>query len=127
MLRVCWHGQEFVELVRQERMLEAIAYSRQHLSPWSDLYQADLQRALAALAFRAGVLLPHHLAACASVACLASENSCACPLPVEVHAQLLQSVCPTAGRVVTPDLPQRDATESRKFLLSDLHGKGQAQ
>lgn len=50
------HGQEFVELVRQERMLDAIAYSRQHLSPWSDLYQADLQRALAALAFRAGAL-----------------------------------------------------------------------
>ena len=48
------HCQEFVELVRQERMLEAIAYSRQHLSPWSDLYQAELQRALAALAFRAG-------------------------------------------------------------------------
>ena len=47
-------AQEFVELVRQERMLDAIAYSRQHLSPWSDLYQADLQRALAALAFRAG-------------------------------------------------------------------------
>ena len=39
-------------------MLEAIAYSRQHLSPWSDLYQADLQRALAALAFRAGNFLP---------------------------------------------------------------------
>ena len=50
------HGQEFVELVRQEQMLDAIAYSREHLSPWSDLYQADLQRALAALAFRAGAL-----------------------------------------------------------------------
>ena len=49
-------AQEFVELVRQERMLDAIAYSRQHLSPWSDLYQADLQRALAALAFRAGAV-----------------------------------------------------------------------
>ena len=47
-------AQEFMELVRQERMLEAIAYSRRHLSPWADLYQADLQRALAALAFRAG-------------------------------------------------------------------------
>lgn len=47
-------AQEYVELARQERMMEAIAYSRQHLSPWSDLYQADLQRALAALAFRAG-------------------------------------------------------------------------
>ena len=34
--------------------MDAIAYSRQHLSPWSDQYQADLQRALAALAFRAG-------------------------------------------------------------------------
>ena len=49
-----WCPQEFVELARQERMLEAIAYSRRHLSPWADLYQADLQRALAALAFRAG-------------------------------------------------------------------------
>lgn len=75
------YDQEFVELVRQERMLEAIAYSRQHLSPWSDLYQADLQRALAALAFRAGTLLSPHLAACVSMACLASEIPCACSLP----------------------------------------------
>lgn len=58
-----------MELVRGERMLEAIAYSRKHLSPWAELYQADLQRALAALAFRSGAMpsppflhAPHALA-----------------------------------------------------------------
>ena len=71
-------------------MLEAIAYSRQHLSPWSDLYQADLQRALAALAFRAGVLLPHPLAACnISMACLVSENPCTCFLPRAMCSDVL--------------------------------------
>ena len=64
-------GQEFVELVRQERMLEAIAYSRQHLSPWSDLYQADLQRALAALAFRAG-------APCLAISRLRCQRAACC-------------------------------------------------
>jgi macrophage erythroblast attacher len=62
------HVQEFVELVRQERMLDAISYSRTHLSPWAPLYQADLQRALTALAFKAGT-------ACAPYAALFSDTA----------------------------------------------------
>lgn len=61
-----WLVQEFVELVRQERMLDAIAYSRKHLAPWAGQYQAELQRALTALAFKAGTQ-------CAPYAALFSE------------------------------------------------------
>ncbi len=43
-LCTCLHAQEFVELVRGERMMEAIAYSRRHLSPWAPLYQARRAR-----------------------------------------------------------------------------------
>ncbi|CAL8462971.1 g2505 [Coccomyxa elongata] len=60
--------QEFVELVRQERMLEAIAYSRKHLAPWAGQYQAELQRALTALAFKAGTT-------CAPYAALFAESA----------------------------------------------------
>ncbi len=60
--------QEFVELVRQERMLDAIAYSRKHLAPWAGQYQAELQRALTALAFKAGT-------SCAPYAALFAESA----------------------------------------------------
>ncbi|EIE27319.1 hypothetical protein COCSUDRAFT_34765 [Coccomyxa subellipsoidea C-169] len=60
--------QEFVELVRQERMLDAIAYSRKHLAPWAGQYQAELQRALTALAFNAGT-------SCAPYASLFAESA----------------------------------------------------
>jgi CTLH/CRA C-terminal to LisH motif domain len=45
--------QEFVELVRAERQLEAIRYAQQHLAPWAGTYMAEVQRALALLALRA--------------------------------------------------------------------------
>lgn len=44
--------QEFVELVRAEELLAAIAYARQHLSRWAESYEAEHQRACALLAFR---------------------------------------------------------------------------
>ncbi|KAK9806928.1 hypothetical protein WJX72_007757 [[Myrmecia] bisecta] len=47
------HIQEFIELVRQERMSDAIRYAREHLAPWASSHLAELQRALAALAFKA--------------------------------------------------------------------------
>ncbi|KAK9843527.1 hypothetical protein WJX81_007413 [Elliptochloris bilobata] len=46
--------QEFVELVRAERLLDALRYARAHLAPWAGAHLPELQRALAALAFRAG-------------------------------------------------------------------------
>jgi hypothetical protein len=68
-----------MELARQERMMEAIAYSRQHLSPWSDLYQTELQRALAALAFGAGMLFSP---SAAHLACSKNHTSA---LPFQQH------------------------------------------
>ena len=50
--------QEFIELVRAERMQEAIAYARQHLTPWASTYLPELQRAVAVLAFRANTQCP---------------------------------------------------------------------
>ena len=49
-------SQEFVELVRQERMLDAIAYSRRHLSPWASQYQVRIRTLIASQAFRLAVL-----------------------------------------------------------------------
>lgn len=43
--------QEFIELLRKEQRLEAIAYARRHLAPWAQQHMAELQRALGALAF----------------------------------------------------------------------------
>ncbi|GBF92095.1 hypothetical protein Rsub_04442 [Raphidocelis subcapitata] len=43
--------QEFVELLRQERRLDAVAYARRHLAPWAGQHMPELQRALGALAF----------------------------------------------------------------------------
>lgn len=35
--------QEFVELVRQGHMLQAIKYARGHLAPWANVYLQELQ------------------------------------------------------------------------------------
>lgn len=43
--------QEFIELVRKDQRLAAVAYARQHLAPWAPQHMAELQRALATLAF----------------------------------------------------------------------------
>lgn len=35
--------QEFVELVRQAKTMQAIKYARGHLSPWASVYMPELQ------------------------------------------------------------------------------------
>lgn len=40
--------------MRAERLLDALKYARAHLAPWAGAHLPELQRALAALAFRAG-------------------------------------------------------------------------
>ena len=42
-----------MELVRADRLTDALGYARAHLAPWAGLHLVELQRALAALAFRA--------------------------------------------------------------------------
>ncbi|KAF6259264.1 CTLH/CRA C-terminal to lish motif domain-containing protein [Scenedesmus sp. NREL 46B-D3] len=44
---------EFLELVRQDQRLAAVAYARKHLAPWASQHMHELQRALATLAFPA--------------------------------------------------------------------------
>lgn len=44
--------QEFIEIVRQNRMVDAIMYARKHLAPWAQAHLRDLQQALAVLAFK---------------------------------------------------------------------------
>lgn len=44
--------QEFIELVRGERMMEAITYARKYLSPWGSTNMKELQQAMATLAFK---------------------------------------------------------------------------
>uniref|UniRef100_A0A7S0WRW8 Macrophage erythroblast attacher n=1 Tax=Chlamydomonas leiostraca TaxID=1034604 RepID=A0A7S0WRW8_9CHLO len=45
--------QEFLELVRAERRMDAIAHARAHLAPWAGQHMGELQRAVATLAFGA--------------------------------------------------------------------------
>lgn len=42
--------QEFIELVRRDERMGAVAHARKHLAPWAEHYLGDLQRAMAALA-----------------------------------------------------------------------------
>eukprot|EP01132_Coremiostelium_polycephalum_P002207 gene2207-2721_t len=44
--------QEFIELVRANKLLQAISYARQHLSPNSSTNMKEIQRAMATLAFQ---------------------------------------------------------------------------
>lgn len=44
--------QEFIELVRAERMMDAIMYARKYLSVWSSTNMKELQQAMATLAFK---------------------------------------------------------------------------
>eukprot|EP00887_Chlorella_sp_A99_P005679 scaffold1.g5679.t1 len=52
--------QEFVELVRGGRMLEAIAYARAHLAPWAGQHMQRLQHVTALLAFTAATSCPRY-------------------------------------------------------------------
>lgn len=47
------HVQQFIELVRREERLAAIAYARANLASWASSHMAELQRAVATLAFTA--------------------------------------------------------------------------
>ena len=38
------HGQEFVELVRANAMLPAVAYARKHLAPFATTHLPELQQ-----------------------------------------------------------------------------------
>ncbi|XP_065870566.1 protein MAEA homolog [Euphorbia lathyris] len=44
--------QEFIELVRAENNIRAIAYARKHLAPWGATHMKELQRVMATLAFK---------------------------------------------------------------------------
>ncbi|XP_057866659.2 protein MAEA homolog [Cryptomeria japonica] len=44
--------QEFIELVRVDQSMDAIAYARKHLAQWGKTYLKDLQQAMATLAFK---------------------------------------------------------------------------
>lgn len=44
--------QEFIELVRAERMMDAIMYARKHLAVWGSTNMKELQQAMATLAFK---------------------------------------------------------------------------
>ncbi|KAJ7537745.1 hypothetical protein O6H91_11G020300 [Diphasiastrum complanatum] len=44
--------QEFIEMVRSEKMMDAIMYARKHLAPWGRTNMKELQQAMATLAFK---------------------------------------------------------------------------
>ncbi|KAK4758036.1 hypothetical protein SAY87_019337 [Trapa incisa] len=44
--------QEFIELVRSESNMQAIAYARKYLAPWGATHMKELQRVMATLAFK---------------------------------------------------------------------------
>jgi macrophage erythroblast attacher len=54
--------QEMVEMVRGEARLEAVLHARRHLAPWAALHMAELQRAVAAVAFSSGTPCPAYAA-----------------------------------------------------------------
>jgi len=54
--------QEFIELVRQDKRLDAIQYARTYLAPWAPLYMQELQRAVATLAFTCRTTCPPYSA-----------------------------------------------------------------
>jgi hypothetical protein len=44
--------QEFIELVREEQMMEAVTYARKYLASWGSTNMKELQQAMATLAFK---------------------------------------------------------------------------
>jgi macrophage erythroblast attacher len=46
--------QEFIEMVKANDYLRAIAYARKCLAPWGGTYTKELQRVTATLAFKSG-------------------------------------------------------------------------
>ncbi|WCJ19436.1 E3 ubiquitin-protein transferase MAEA [Euphorbia peplus] len=50
--------QEFIELVRAENSIRAIAYSRKYLAPWAATHLKEFQRVMATLAFKSHTECP---------------------------------------------------------------------
>eukprot|EP00128_Syssomonas_multiformis_P004293 Colp12_sorted_trinity150504_noHs@31230 len=50
--------QEFIELIRQGKRIDAIKYSRKYLAPWAETNMKEVQQAMAALAFQANTDCP---------------------------------------------------------------------
>ncbi|CAI0411570.1 unnamed protein product [Linum tenue] len=48
--------QEFIEFVRSDNHMRAIAYARKYLSPWGATHMKELQRVMATLAFKSGTV-----------------------------------------------------------------------
>jgi macrophage erythroblast attacher len=46
--------QEFIEMVKANDYLRAIAYARKYLAPWGGTYTKELQHVTATLAFKSG-------------------------------------------------------------------------
>ncbi|KAJ7560147.1 hypothetical protein O6H91_04G116000 [Diphasiastrum complanatum] len=44
--------QEFIEMVRSEKMMDAVMYARKYLAPWGATNMKELQQAMATLAFK---------------------------------------------------------------------------
>lgn len=44
--------QEYIELVRKEKLTEAIAYSKKNLVPWADTHMKEIQQSMGLLAFK---------------------------------------------------------------------------
>lgn len=50
--------QEFIELVRADNSMRAIAYARKYLAPWGATHMNELQRVMATLAFKSTTECP---------------------------------------------------------------------
>lgn len=46
------HIQVFIELVRENKIREALDYAKANFAPWAQQHMAELQRAIATLAFK---------------------------------------------------------------------------
>jgi macrophage erythroblast attacher len=58
----CLRLQQFVELIRSNRLKEAVFHARQHLAPWANDYLKELQHAAGALAFKSDTTCPAYQA-----------------------------------------------------------------
>jgi hypothetical protein len=71
--------QEFIELVRGERMIEAIMYARKYLASWGATNMKELQQAMATLAFKSNTDCPGYKVFSllfGGLALLVSSSSC---------------------------------------------------
>ena len=50
--------QEFIELARERRLQEAIAYAKKHLTPWQESHLTEINRVMALLLFLPDTKVP---------------------------------------------------------------------